>query len=750
MVSKDENHGHERSLVPWPSVPSAQPDQSDNARERSSKAEPSETQRDKHEYQSLLCQAVAEKAERQQREENLKGYGFEDGPHRDDGEKAPWSQRHYGRGDANYAGRDINYNISGNGEMDLKVRYLSRRDSEQLETRLVPSHSVREVSMLLGREPVVFLRGAIGSGRSTAAIAALLAWARDSGADTGAEKDKNEASENNDEKDERVGLIYGSGSPMQLGAEDLSRGIGYVLDGTNRYWANDLDDHGGHLRDIANKSQCRLVVLVTHSCLYPPRPVVAHRPPSASKVFDSWFENEALAAGLDPSLPKNVRAAIDTSLNGETFLRNAVDIADQVIDLLISGHRPEDIIATFPGNACEHIRTRLDEARPIIGRCFLASAAVLDGMAEPAVSRAALSFAKHIDDIWRVKEEDRPLPTWEQLSTWLNYAEARTDPAGSAGGGRNVRLSRSDARRAVLQVLWEDHPTIREPLIAWLGELAHHKDRNVQIKAAHAAGMLATFDFDAMAEQFLVPWSKSRRLRDHELAAMMLEAAALDQDIVPLVHNRLRQFATGTNTEKLVATHAYGSNIGHDDPPAAMRALRKIALSRNAELTRAAAGTMGFLYSGRTFSLILHELIELVRGASPRGRFTAALAFVRLAMLDGHDPGNPPLWKLRSYQGLREDLAELWRNSLGLRLVIDRAQAPQLVVPESWDVLLEWVNRYNEEQVVRAVIKDVFGDNYPQAERLRKTFLLHLLRWRQRKRISTDLYESLTKIVKGN
>jgi hypothetical protein len=729
----------ERANEPQPGLPEAAAKGS--ARTRRTEGRPREEEQDDL---SVLDQATYERQERRQREENLKGYGA-DGNFR---VGRDWigqsSSRVYGGGNLNQAGGDININYAVGADAGIKIRYMLRRDAERLEACLAPSDATNEVSTLLAREPVVFLRGAIGTGRRTTAIAALLAWARTSGKVT-----ETEEKEGGD-KEERVGVIYGPGSPLQVSVSELRSGYGYVLDGTNRQWINDLDEHGGHLRDLADKSECRLVVLLPIGCSYPPRPTVVHRPPSANEVFRRWLEYEGLAAGLEPSLPTEVAAAIDADLQGEDSPRKAVDLADHVIDLLRAETPPAHVLVALPARAREHIRVRLDESRPIVGRCFMVSAAVLDDLPEVVVSDAALTLAEHIDEAWPIKEEERPLPAWEQLRTWLDYADASTNPAGRPGGGRSVRLNRAAARRATLQVLWEDHPTIREPLVIWLRGLAEQIDRNVQLKAAHAAGMLATFDFDSMMARVLTPWSKSRRRRDHQLAAMMLEAAARDRDLLPRVQERLRQLASGAREERLVATYAYGSNIGVDDPIGALRVLRRITLDRNQEVNKAVAGTVDYLYSFATSAMMLGELADWVTSGSPSGRYTAALAFVRLASIDNRDADRPPLCSLPTDSNFFGRLVVLWRNALSLRLVTHGTQSSQLLVPDSWSVLARWVSQYDEESVVRRVIYDVFGEDRLEAGRLRKAFLLHLLHWRRRNVISADLYQRLVRLTKGN
>lgn len=303
-----------------------------------------------------------------------------------------------------------------------------------------------------------------------------------------------------------------------------------------------------------------------------------------------------------------------------------------------------------------------------------------------------------------------------------------------------------------LRVLWEDHPTIREPLVVWLKGLAEDVSQKagVQTKAAHAAGILATFDFDFARARLLDPWAKSRKFRDHHSATMMLEsAAARDRDILMRVHDLMRKLANGTRGERLVAADAYGSSIGLNAPGVALRDLRSIALGRDIEVSKTVAGSIGNLYSIATADEIVKELAGWVSSGSLSGRYTSALAFVRLARITGGNPTYPPLIDLEPSDELFRRLAELWQNALELRIVTDRSQRPELAVPDSWTVLIRWISRYQEESAIRAVIDTLLSINGAGSERLRKALFLNLRNWEHQKFISGDLRKRLVAMMKG-
>lgn len=723
--------------------PGAQPEEPepaslDTPAEESPAQEPSEDEPDERDERPYLERVADEERDWLRRQQNLSDLDGEETAARVGRDSIGRdSNRVSGGGSVFNAGRDVWISPDIAGHREPHVRYLPQSEAEQLKKCLVTPPSQAELKAALDRETLVFLRGAEGTGRRTSALEALLSWVGTKG---GVVKDGQPT---------HVGVILTAGSLFPHSTPDLRTRHGYVLDATNTESSRDFGAIAENMKDLATKCGCRVVLLVpAHRSNLPAR-IVDHRPPAAPDVFRCWLKHEAGAAGVDACLLDEMCQEIDDDLNRESSPRQAYELANRLVIGLKAGKEPAELRAELPRQLRDGIRRRLDESGPVLGRCFMTSAAVLNGLQETMVSDAALAFAEHIKKVSSIKAEER-LPAWEQLHTWLDYASATTSPAQVAGGGRILHLKRR-AEIATLRVLWEDQPTIREPLIAWLKALAEEADQQqeVQMKAAHAAGILATFDFDIVTAKFLSPWSRSRKLRDHRLAAMMLESAARDPDLVPRVHDLLRKFADGSRGERLVTAHAYGSPIGLNAPSIALRDLRKIALGRDTEVGKAVAGSIGNLYSAETSEKILRALKVWVSSGSPGGLYTSALAFVRLAAIGSGNPARPPLIALESGHDLIEWLTVLWRNALSLRLITYRTQRSELVVPDSWIVLTRWVSRYDEEPVIRSVIDEIFGPAGIGPGRLRKAFILHLWQWEHQKQISRDLRERLIKLMKG-
>jgi hypothetical protein len=636
-----------------------------------------------------------------------------------------------------HADRDII--IGAASSREAQVVYLRQVGAEKLRRCLVASPSQKKLNEALDREPLVYLRGAEGTGRQTAALDALLTWTEDRVRVAGHEKFMH------------VGRIIPVGLRVHHALPELRR-HGYVLDATTMDSIRKLDDLAEVLQDVTARSDCRVVVLVTADRSHLPAPrVVEHLPPSAHEVFRRYLDNEAADAGLEVHLPDELRLEIGDYLDRQGSPNDAIHMAMQLVSGLKDGKTFADLHADLTPKFQESIRRRLDESRPVLGRCFMISVAALNGLQEATVSTAALALAEHIKKLSSIKLEE-PLPAWEQLHTWLEYADATASPPQMTGGGRTVHV-KSRAAFYTLQILWEDHPTIREPLIAWLRDLAGEARRRpeTEFAAARTAGILATFDFGVANTRFLTPWVNSRRWRDQRLAALMLESAVREPAILRRVLDLLQDWADGTRGKRLAAAHAYGSRIGLMEPGIALRDLRKISLRGmvDIDISRSVAGSIRDLYSADLAEAIIGELEKWVDSGSPGGRYTSALAFTRLAWIGRGDPCSPPLFELDPSRVPYERISKMWRNALSLRIVTSRPRRSDLAAPDSWNVLCGWVARYEEVFAIRAVIDEIIRAEGAEVVRLRKAFALNLRRWEYQRRISLDLCRHLIELTKG-
>ncbi|MEU9840464.1 hypothetical protein AB0C69_14715 [Actinomadura sp. NPDC048032] len=400
------------------------------------------------------------------------------------------------------------------------------------------------------------------------------------------------------------------------------------------------------------------------------------------------------------------------------------------------------MIAEFPDRVREEVRQRLSERRPILSRCFIASVAVLHGMQESTVSRAALDLADHIDTAWKREDKKRPLPAWEDLRTWLDRAGAVTRSM-PRGGGRIVELQQRTRARTTLQVLWEEQPTIREPLMAWLDVLAHSRD--TAIRAAHAVGLFATFDFATVNERFIRPWSKSDSRQDQRLAAWVLEAAAQEPALEPRVREHLRLLSRGTRGEVMVAVRAHGSHLGADDLTDALRVFGTASRRSGRGTADAVATSLSFLYSAGTAIEIVETLADWAESEHSGNRLTAATAFLRLAALRPR-PGRPKLTEVARRADAAGHIARLWQHALSLRIT-EPSGRERPAAPEAWALFARWMVAYGKAPALRPVIEQVITTGEAGATRLRAAFRLHTRLLLHRGDITPTEYHRLLRLT---
>ena len=225
---------------------------------------PEPTDQDERPY---LKRAQDDEREWQQRQRNLRDLDEED---------AARAGRDWIGGDANQvagggsiftADRDIWIGATA-GEQAPQIRYLRRSAADQLTACMVEPQSQAELAAALDREPLVFLRGADGTGRRTAALAALLTWVR------------TEDSAAHHADPEHVGIIPGTSSTQRAGPE-LRKRHGYVLDTASTRDAAGFEDHADSLRYLAERHGCRVIVLMPDGWPDRSRRIVDHAPPAA-------------------------------------------------------------------------------------------------------------------------------------------------------------------------------------------------------------------------------------------------------------------------------------------------------------------------------------------------------------------------------------------------------------------------------------------------------------------------------------
>lgn len=234
--------------------------------------------------------------------------------------------------------------------------------------------------------------------------------------------------------------------------------------------------------------------------------------------------------------------------------------------------------------------------------------AVFDGLPRHVVVRTAGTLGTHL--IRAVIPTAMPgmQVTSDPDTTLLAELEAETTDSEVRFGGvpiPAVALKYSDNRvpSTLLSHVWQHHHAMRAPIVDWLAELSRDPQLAVRVRAAQAAGLLASVDFSHTFPALIEPAALARPGRrrtaagtDREepdddsdddsdatwelsrvFAAMALDQAALDDRLRPVVESTLRRWRRSSDVAlRWTAARARGLEVGQREVAAALDELRVI------------------------------------------------------------------------------------------------------------------------------------------------------------------------------
>lgn len=635
-------------------------------------------------------------------------------------------------------GGDINIGPRDSGPL-IRVYPVGDEDAAQIRDTFVDGESRGRLVERLRGERIVVLAGHADGGREYTAQAALLRWAY------GGHRERQER---------HTALLTVSGDPAYVKAGDLRERTGYVLDATRAGWTRrnpqEVLRHLGHLAETLSG---RFVVLTGPGGL-PGHPSVLHDPPEPAEVFKRWLRYELTGTGDDGLFEAARRLeGFAEFAAGRRPPAESAGLARETAAVLRRGGRLCDVTAGLPGELRKTARELLNDGHPLPQRCFLIAAAVLNELPVITVSRAAALLVELVKGEHPPPESPEP-PAWEWLPEWLEHAQADCDQD-DARGIRRVRLRRPHLAAAVLEVVWQEGQSVRDPVLVWLRELSAHPVRDVRIKVAHAIGRLATYDFGVIDEEFLQRWSgPAARQNEQWMAAWAFEAAAHAENTSGRVLERLRLLSSGgTPKKRTVAARAYGSRIGVDWIEEALTAFRRIVLNSPVQhryMQDAVARSLTEVYTRQTAPAILGELARWVEKKQPALRRTAALALTRLASERGDRRSRlrPEEFDDELWPRIERHLVKLWLNALGCGIgPRDLRNVTGPPVHEAWTAFAAWVGAWDRTSGRhRAVIEQVFSAGERE---LHGPLRLHLHHWFRGQTIGADLGRRLYHLMKG-
>ncbi|MEN3534305.1 hypothetical protein AAH991_04250 [Microbispora sp. ZYX-F-249] len=643
-------------------------------------------------------------------------------------------------GTVNAAGRD--QYIIGSSQEDKAVYSVGvpSRTVGVVRRCHVPTESYRTLVRRLRDEHVLLLRGEQHSGQPTAALAALARWTGDAG---------------------RLAWLHLKRDPLRLVTADLRDGTGYLLvAGDDTTWTSHADQVLGHLCRIAERVGARIIVLAGPE--FPEHDwAVKHEPAPLDGVFANWLVHELYEGGeANPQEQADKTAGdelVREKLAGYRRPREARALALQVAAGLLHGRSVSEILEGLPEQRRLRARNLLTKDTPRRARSFLIASAVLSGSAAAVVATQTLRLATLIEEELARQttvEQPRRHHLWEWLSDWTEDTGIRVKETGRGGDGQVIEFDEPPMAGSILRVVWEEQPTIHEPLLTWLQQLTENEQFDIRMKAAEAIGLLATYDFIVVGDRFLEEWRDSDKVQRRELAAWTLASAARDPQVEPRVLECLRRWAHNGRKAQSVVIRAYGSWLGARHVEKALSVLGGIAKTSGHVLAGSVARAVSqihqlgvgitFLYEAEHAEVpentrrIIAALVEWSSDPESKGPpRAAALAFVRLLA----SPDAIRVIDLAADPGGAADLVALWRHILlhGVTRGEDAA-----LTPEAWDLLSDWLGRWEADPGVRHVLSEVLA---PPSDELRMSLSFHLRLWGRIGKVDPEVAARLAALV---
>ncbi|WP_214404716.1 hypothetical protein [Pseudonocardia lacus] len=307
-------------------------------------------------------------------------------------------------------------------------------------------------------------------------------------------------------------------------------------------------------------------------------------------------------------------------------------------------------------------------------------------------------------------------------------AAAQHDDANASDAERVARTVDPALGRAVLDVLWSEFDQAREPLLGWIRWLGGDPRDRVRLRAATAAGLLATSNYSEVYQSVIRPWAVGTAAR-RDAAAWAMEFLADERRMTARVRRQLLDWCVSPN-ERLndAAARTYGTSIGSLFPEEALAGLHHLA--RKPEQTRYPSIAMAVTAicwpdNGPAVLAELHGWVQS-RERGPNAQAARAVLFLahRLARPDG-SPGEetwPALLVLAARDpAVAADLRSLWRRALSEAITAVRA----------WEILADWLVRGDDDPALAARTVEFATDLLSDTALRSRALTFYLRQWRR-------------------
>jgi len=475
------------------------------------------------------------------------------------------------------AGRDIHHNYYGfQYEQQARGRISAAGLARAIRVHVVTA-SDPGLRQSLDNEPVVFLRGRVGSGRRASAVVALGRLTMPPG---------------------RVTILDAASGLGGL-PDRLEKECGHLLDASDENWVDTITDAQiAGVREALRRRGGYLVILVEGGIEQSlPSTVVDHEPPDQERVAVFHLGARLVPDGTADTA--GARALIAEACRGDAATErwhreitspDAACPADAVLfaEAIWAWHerRASDPGATPRVDEFRE-RRRYQQATDLLRRgsgadsplrqSYAIAAAALDGLAVSEVVEGAGDLGALLAEVEHPGEPGQRQIFAQPLARWLRHVEMTSPPAVQGKrDGTVVRMPSRELSRIVIEVAWRNYDAARTPMLDWLmGLCEQHPDDRVRIRAVQALAVIAKYDYALVKARVLEVWSISDRPVEHQAAAWLLEAMVLEGTVAEKVKKLLRRWSrSGEVRKRMVALRAYGTQVAKEMPDDAILGVR--------------------------------------------------------------------------------------------------------------------------------------------------------------------------------
>jgi hypothetical protein len=397
----------------------------------------------------------------------------------------------------------------------------------------------------------------------------------------------------------------------------------------------------------------------------------------------------------------------DTELGDVLYDRDDPSFAVRAAKKVVDGMRGSlDLAEVVAGlrNAEQEVREWLTDDPDASEIAWVIAAAALEGSSYLNVADAAVQLYREIANSSGAMTP-RYLRRLTEERSWIESVR----PADEPHGPPVVRFRHADLRAAVLTLAWFELDGAREKIFTWLTKLARHTDVEVRIRAAGAAGVLATSDFEHGLHKYFLEWGLSESMVLRQSAAYGMNVAGRIGGLSDTVWREIEKWAELAHRDDAVSrlsttsALAAGGPLGSADPRRALRLLRTLVCDAKRDVfDLAAVSTYMLLEDGRVEE-VLDALLDWSESDSPGDRESVTKALVMFAFAayesGSADTGASMPMLLRSLERYPERIAELW----------GRALAQRDARPLALDALRLWVSAADDDSSIRDAVLDVIA-----------------------------------------